>query len=257
MLIDPFVCLGGLLGGVAVGLTGIGGGALLTPMLVYVFGVPASTAVGTDLVASLIMKPVSGAVHLRSGTVRLDIVRWLTLGSLPGALAGSLIASELDPSSRDLVITRCMGGALLLAASTITIRALRARHRASKGPVEPSPIRRGTTVALGLVGGLLVGLTSVGAGSLMIVVLTMLYPSLSSAELIGTDLVQSIPLVAAAALVHVLFGSVRFGLTLSLVIGALPGAYIGANLSSSRTTRIVKPALVVLLIATGARQLTA
>lgn len=257
MVIDPLVSLGGLVGGMAVGLTGIGGGALLTPMLVFVFNVPASTAVGTDLVASLMMKPVSGAVHLRSHTVRLDVVKWLCIGSVPGAVGGSLISSALDESVRDDVITRCMGVALLLAATTMIVRAWRARRDVRPEVVRPSPTRPLPTALLGLAGGLLVGLTSVGSGSLMIVVLTMLYPSLKAGELVGTDLVQAIPLVAAAALAHLALGNVRFGLTASLVIGAIPGAFIGASLSSSRTTRLVKPALVVLLIATGARQLTA
>jgi uncharacterized membrane protein YfcA len=257
-MIDPLVSLGGLLGGVAVGLTGIGGGALLTPMLVYVFNVPAGTAVGSDLLASLVMKPISGVVHLRTGTVRMDVVRWLALGSIPGAIGGSMIAGSLDDDLRDRVITKCMGTALLLAAVTMIVRSVRARHRSSV-PAEGrrSSTRPVATTLLGLGGGVLVGLTSVGSGSIMIVVLTMLYPTLTSSELVGTDLVQAIPLVAAAAFTHVFVGDVRIGLTTSLLIGAIPGAYLGASLSSSRTTRIVKPALVLLLMATGARQLTA
>jgi uncharacterized membrane protein YfcA len=266
-MIDPLVSLGGLLGGVAVGLTGIGGGALLTPMLVYVFNVPAGTAVGSDLLASLMMKPVSGIVHLRTGTVRLDVVRWLAIGSVPGAIGGSMIAGSLSDDLRDRVITKCMGVALLLAAITMIVRAARARHRRSQSVTEridptdriehSGPTRRVATALLGLGGGVLVGLTSVGSGSIMIVVLTMLYPSLTSSELVGTDLVQAIPLVAAAAFTHVFVGDVRLGLTASLLIGAIPGAYLGASMSSARTTRIVKPALVLLLIATGARQVTA
>jgi uncharacterized membrane protein YfcA len=169
-----------------------------------------------------------------------------------------MIAGALGEGMRDRVITKCMGAALVLAAATMIVRALRARHRTS-APAEhrTSHARPLATTLLGLGGGVLVGLTSVGSGSIMIVVLTMLYPTLTSSELVGTDLVQAIPLVAAAAITHLVVGDVRIGLTASLLIGAIPGAYLGASLSSSRTTRIVKPALVLLLMATGARQLTA
>lgn len=255
-LIDPLVSIGGALGGFAVGLTGMGGGALLTPMLVLFFNVPASAAVGTDLVASLMMKPVSGAVHLQSRTVRLDIVKWLCVGSVPGALTGSVIAGGMSKGVRDAVITRGIGVALLVAATTMVVRAIRARNNEAPVLAAEAPLRRIPTSILGLVGGLLVGLTSVGSGSLMIVVLTMLYPALTSGQLVGTDLVQAIPLVAAASLGHLLLGDVRLGLTASLVIGAIPGAYVGARLSSSRASRIVKPALVVLLLASAARLLT-
>ncbi|MEO7397642.1 MAG: sulfite exporter TauE/SafE family protein [Ilumatobacteraceae bacterium] len=257
IVLDPALALGGLFGGFAVGLTGMGGGALLTPMLVLFFNVPAGAAVGTDLVASLVMKPVSGAVHLRQRTVRLDIVRWLCLGSIPGALGGALLVSRLSQSVRDVVLLRGIAVALLVAAATMTLRMVREHRSLVHRPVADHGVRRAATVALGLAGGVVVGLTSVGSGSLMIVVLTMLYPALSASELVGTDLVQAIPLVATAALGHLLLGDVRLGLTTSLLVGAMPGAYLGARLSSSRTSRIVRPALIVLLVASGARLLTA
>ena len=264
--IDPALSLGGLLGGFAVGLTGMGGGALLTPMLVLLFNVPASAAVGTDLVTSLLMKPVSGAVHLRQQTVRLDIVRWLCLGSVPGALAGAVAVNRLSDRVRDDVLLRGIAFTLLLAATMMTVRALRDRrdssgagdHRDRAAHVgAENALRPRATLVLGLSGGFLVGLTSVGSGSLMIVILMMLYPAMTVAELVGTDLVQAVPLVGAAAVGHVLLGDVRAGLTLSLLVGALPGAFFGARISSSRTSRVVRPALVVLLVASSARLLTA
>lgn len=118
---NPALSFGGLLGGFAVGLTGMGGGALLTPMLVVFFNVPASAAIGTDLVASLVMKPVSGAVHWRKGTVRTDIVKWLCIGSLPGAIIGAVIVGSLSENIKDNFLQRGIGVALLTAATTMTV----------------------------------------------------------------------------------------------------------------------------------------
>lgn len=254
-MFDPALSLGGLLGGFAVGLTGMGGGAILTPMLVLFFHVPASAAVGSDLVASLLMKPVGGAVHFRQRTVRLDIVKWLCLGSIPGAAIGVLIVSHLSDAVRDDILLRGIGVALIIAAATMTLRMVRESRGRSAVRRTDQPVKRLATVALGVAGGVIVGLTSVGSGSLMIVILTMLYPALSASELVGTDLIQAIPLVATAALGHFLLGDVRLGLTTSLLIGAIPGAYLGARVSSSRASRAVRPALIVILAASAARLL--
>jgi uncharacterized membrane protein YfcA len=245
--LNPALAFGGLLGGFAVGLTGMGGGALLTPMLVFFFNVPASAAVGTDLLASLVMKPVSGAVHLRHGMVRLDIVKWLCVGSVPGAIVGALVVRSLSDDVRDNFLLRGIGVALLLAAATMTYRHFRELRSSSPAIPTTSPVRKLPTVALGLMGGFVVSLTSVGSGSLMIVILTLIYPALTPREIVGTDLLQAVPLVATAAISHLLIGDVRFGVTASLLIGALPGAYLGARISSSSTSRMVRPALVVIL----------
>lgn len=245
--LNPALAFGGLLGGFAVGLTGMGGGALLTPMLVFFFNVPASAAVGTDLLASLVMKPVSGAVHLRHGLVRLDIVKWLCIGSVPGAIAGALVVRSLSDDVRDNFLMRGIGLALLLAATTMTYRHFRELRSPSSSIPSTSPVRKLPTVALGLMGGFVVSLTSVGSGSLMIVIMTLICPALTPREIVGTDLLQAIPLVATAAISHLLIGDVRFGVTASLLIGALPGAYLGARISSSSTSRMVRPALVVIL----------
>lgn len=228
----------------------MGGGALATPILILIFKVPALAAVGSDLAASLIMKPFGGGVHWRRGTVRTDLVRWLVVGSVPAAFVGVLIVDQLDGDVEGL-IKRALGLALLASASTIIVKA-RLAGRETLAPVVARPL---ATVLVGIGGGLLVGMTSVGSGSVMIVLLLLLYPGLRPAELVGTDLVQAIPLVASAAFAHALFGDVRLGVTTSLVLGGIPGVIVGARLSARPETRFVRPALLVVLAATGLKLL--
>ena len=243
--------------GFVVGLTGMGGGALLTPILVLFFGIQPLAAVSSDLVAALVMKPVGAAVHLSRGTVNRSIVRWLSAGSVPAAFAGVLLLRVI-PAGVDLQarVEVALGVALLLAASLIVARAIidlrKPKRAASK---EFPPVRRGLTLAVGILGGLIVGMTSVGSGSLIIVLLMAVYPTLTMGQLVGTDLVQAIPLVAAAAAGHFLFGNVQLGLTASLLVGALPGVYLGARLSAKAPTALILRALVVILLASGLKLL--
>jgi uncharacterized membrane protein YfcA len=258
--------LGSLVVGVVVGLTGMGGGALMTPMLVLFFGVSPLAAVSSDLVASAVMKPVGSVVHLRNGTVRLDLVRWLCIGSVPAAFVGVLITRALGTGSgvQD-VVQKALGIALIIAATGLFVRAYlrlaeRARHRDGTRPADPDgpprmPVRPAPTVLVGAVGGLVVGMTSVGSGSLIIIALMGLYPTLRASELVGTDLVQAVPLVASAAIGHMIFGDFRLGLTGSLLIGAIPGAYIGAKLSSRLPGALIRRALAFVLLASALKLL--
>jgi uncharacterized protein len=254
--IDPGVSLAGLVVGVVVGLTGMGGGALLTPIMVLVFGVQPLAAVSSDLVAGLVMKPIGGGVHLRRGTVHMGIVRWLVVGSVPAAFAGVLLLRALgDGEGTQHALKVMLGVALLVAASAMVVKAyLGARRPAQVLDLEP-PARPLVTVAIGVVGGLLVGLTSVGSGSLIIVMLLAAYPSLRASALVGTDLVQAVPLIAAAAFGHLLFGDFRLGLTTSLLIGAVPGVYVGARWSSRAPDGLIRPVLVVVLAASALKLL--
>lgn len=263
MHLDVPMTVGGLIVGVIVGLTGMGGGALMTPMLMVVFGVPPLAAVSSDLVASVVMKPVGSLVHLRRGTVHLGVVKWLCLGSVPSAFCGVLITRALgDGDGVDAVVQIAMGVALLFAAAMMVVKAYLALHartrrdapadaRAAAGAKEPFFVRPLPTVLVGIVGGLIVGMTSVGSGSLIIVALLLLYPLLPATHLVGTDLVQAVPLVAAAAAGHLLFGDVQFGVTASLLIGCVPGAYVGARLSSRAPSGLIRRALIVVLVASG------
>lgn len=267
MHIDPYVALAGLLVGFTVGLTGMGGGALMTPILVLLFKVQPLTAVSSDLVASMVMKPVGGGVHARRGTVKWDVVRWLGVGSVPAAFAGVLILRSLGSGSQIQSRLKLILGVALLVASTAILaksylqgrRNQRLAELAARGEAIPEQrafqLKKFPSLLIGAVGGLVVGMTSVGSGSLIIVCLMMLYPMLSSRELVGTDLVQAIPLVASAALGHILFGSFQLGLTGSILIGSLPGAYVGAKLSSRAPDGVIRPALIFVLLASALRLL--
>lgn len=252
MHISPLIALAGLVVGFTVGMTGMGGGALMTPIMVLLFKVDVLAAVSSDLLVSLIMKPVGGAVHARRGTVRRDIAIWLCVGSVPSAFAGVLLLKALGHGHVDVFLKRALGGALILAACAIVTKSILGRRRdARPSDTEPPPLRKGATIAIGAIGGLLVGMTSVGSGSLIVVMLMFAYPALKSSELVGTDLVQAVPLVAAATLGHLFFGDVRLALTVSLLIGALPGVYLGARLSAFAPDRAVRPALFAVLLASG------
>jgi uncharacterized membrane protein YfcA len=248
--------------GIVVGLTGMGGGALMTPVLVLFFGIQPLTAVSSDLVASAVMKPVGSFVHLRRGTVHLRLVAWLCVGSVPAAFAGVLIARALgDGEQVQELIRTALGVALVLAATGLAIRAytrLIERARRRDGRLEPLPqgrpeivVKPIPTVVIGALGGVVVGITSVGSGSLIIIALMALYPGLKASELVGTDLFQAVPLVWSAALGHLLFGDFQLDLTLALIIGSVPGAWVGAHLSSRAPGGLIRRALAFVLLASA------
>lgn len=265
MQVDPAMSVVGLVIGALVGLTGMGGGALMTPVLVLLFGVDALTAISSDLVISLFMKPFGGIVHLVRRTVDLRIVGLLMIGSVPAAFLGAVLTSLLPDGSVQSVLLVLLGAALLLAATGLIVRAwmqmTRARSPFGEGAARMGRpavrVRPASTIALGAVAGLMVGLTSVGAGSIVIVVLLLLHPALKASQLVGTDLVQAVPLVASAALGHALFGKVDIGVAGSVLIGAIPGVVLGAWLSSRAPGGIVRRALAVLLMASGLKLLGA
>jgi uncharacterized protein len=252
--IDPSVALAGLLVGTVVGLTGMGGGALMTPLLVLFFNISPLAAVSSDLVASMVMKPVAGGVHWRRGTVNRDLVKWLVIGSVPTAFAGVLLLTSFGQGEGTQgVVKLALGAALLLVAAGIVARPALTRFRKpnNRESTRPFEVRPLPTALIGVLGGLVVGMTSVGSGSLVIILLLLLYPRIRLSDLVGTDLVQAIPLVASAALGHLLFGDFQLGLTSSILIGAIPGAYLGARLSSRAPDHWIRPALVVVLFASG------
>lgn len=264
---DVGLAVAGFFVGIVVGLTGMGGGALMTPVLVLFFGIQPLAAVSSDLVASAIMKPVGGFVHLRRGTVHLQLVKWLVIGSVPSAFCGVLLLRALGSGeSVQQVVKTALGVALLVASASLIYKAYtqlaeRSRRRAGTVPrtdasqdqvVRARPL---PTVIVGIVGGLVVGMTSVGSGSLIIIALLALYPTLQASQLVGTDLIQAVPLVAAAALGHLLFGDFQLDVTTSLLIGSIPGVYLGARVSSRAPAGFVRRALALVLLASGLKLL--
>jgi uncharacterized protein len=251
------VMLAGLLVGFVVGLTGMGGGALMTPVLVLLFGINPLAAVSSDIVAAVVMKPVGGSVHMRRGTVNIDLVRWLAIGSVPAAFCGVLLLRAIGAPEFGDRLRVLLGAVLLIAAGAIVAKGLLQSRRPTGGGIHAIDVHPRRTVLIGVIGGLVVGMTSVGSGSVMIVLLMLLYPALSSNELVGTDLVQAIPLVLAAAIGHVLFGDLQLGLTLSLLLGSVPGVYLGARVSSRAPDRVIRPILVIVLTVSALKLLGA
>ncbi len=254
MHIDPYIVLGSAVVGLLVGMTGAGGGALMTPMLILLFGVKAPAAISSDLVAAVLMRPVGAAVHMRRGTVNYRLVGWLMLGSVPMAFLGAYLLHLLGgASAAPTHVEQALGAALLTGAAAMVIRwVMDVRGGKDRGAalrdlvVKPVP-----TVIVGMVGGVIVGLTSVGSGSLMIVLLLFLYPMISAKRLVGTDLTQAVPLTLAAALGALAFGHVEFGVTISIILGSVPAVLIGSLLSSRAPDKYIRPVITFVIFASG------
>ena len=253
------IATAGLFVGFIIGLTGMGGGALMTPMLVILFHIAPSAAISSDVVASLALKPVGGGVHIKHRTVNWTMVRWLAIGSVPSAFLGSYVIDQVASNGLENRVKEILGAVLLLAAVAMLAKVFVTARRGNP-PTEMMDqrfVRPVPTLLIGAFGGFVVGMTSVGSGSLMIVLLMLLYPTLSSREMVGTDLVQAIPLVAAAALGHAIFGSLSLDLTASVLLGAIPGVYMGAQVSSRANDHIIRPPLVAVLAISALKLLNA
>ncbi len=254
MHLNPYIVLGSAVVGLLVGLTGAGGGALMTPMLILLFGVKPSSAISSDLVAAVLMRPVGAAVHLYKRTVNLRMVGWMVCGSVPMAFVGSYLLRQLGNSSAaQKNVEIILGAALLLGASAMVLRYVLDRRSGQQriGTISQIVVRPLPTIGIGMIGGLIVGLTSVGSGSLMIVLLLFLYPLLGASQLVGTDLSQAVPLTAAAALGALIFGHVEFGVTASIVLGSVPAVLIGSFFSSRAPDRYIRPIITFVIFASG------
>jgi uncharacterized membrane protein YfcA len=235
-------------------MTGAGGGALMTPMLILLFGVTPSAAISSDLVAAVVMRPIGAGVHFRRGTVNLRLVGWMVLGSVPMAFLGAYLLHVMGNSkAAQENIEVALGSALLVGATAMVVRyVLDRRTGASRTAlvheVVPRPL---PTIAIGMIGGIIVGMTSVGSGSLLIVMLLFLYPMIGAKQLVGTDLAQAVPLTLAAALGALAFGHVEFGVTASLIIGSVPAVFVGSLVSSSAPDRYIRPMITFVVAASG------
>src|SRR6516165_4475405 len=253
MGLNGYVVIGSAIVGLLVGLTGAGGGALMTPMLILLFNVKPAAAISSDLVAAVVMRPVGAAVHLRRGTVNLRLVGLMTLGSVPMAFLGAYLLRLLGhTSSSQQNVEIALGAALLAGAAAMVVRSVMDRKSGPRtARVAEVKIRPVPTVLIGLI----VGMTSVGSGSLMIVLLLFTYPLLSAGQLVGTDLTQAVPLTAAAALGALAFGHVEFGVTASIIAGSVPAVLIGSMLSSRAPDKYIRPAITFVIFASGLKYL--
>ncbi len=254
MHVDPYIVLGSAVVGLLVGLTGAGGGALMTPMLILLFGVKPSTAISSDLVAAVLMRPFGAAVHLRKGTVNLRLVGWMVLGSVPMAFLGAYLLHLIgNGGAAQKRVETALGAALLIGAAAMVLRYVLDRRGGHQrlgivANVTPRPL---PTVLIGMVGGVIVGMTSVGSGSLMIVLLLFVYPMIGANQLVGTDLTQAVPLTLAAALGALAFGHIELSVTTSLVIGSVPAVLVGSFLSSHAPDRYIRPVITFVIFASG------
>jgi len=253
--VDLYIVLGSAVVGLLVGMTGAGGGALMTPMLILLFNVKAPSAISSDLVAAVFMRPVGAAVHMRKGTVNYKLVGWLVLGSVPMAFLGTYLLHLLGGKTSASVthVEQALGAALLTGAAAMVIRyVMDVRGGNDRGAAIADIVARPLpTVIIGAIGGVIVGVTSVGSGSLMIVLLLFLYPMISAKQLVGTDLTQAVPLTTAAALGALIFGSVQFGVTASIIIGSVPAVLVGSLLSSRAPDKILRPIIAFAIFASG------
>jgi uncharacterized membrane protein YfcA len=247
---DLMVVIFGLGVGILIGLTGIGGGSLMTPLLVVFAGIKPTIAIGTDLAYGAITKTVGAWRHLHNGTVDLGVALWLAAGSIPGSIAGIWLLKHLALSSNTLLI--CVGTALIIAAVAILIRSLflvnmikRERHK-----VELTPRTKIAAVGMGLILGLMLGMTSVGSGALIGLVLIIIF-RLTPHRTVGTDIFHAAILLWAAGLAHLVSGNVDLVLMGNILVGSVPGIYIGTALAPRIPANALRIVLGCVLLASA------
>ena len=238
-------------------MTGVGGGSLMTPLLVLAFGFHPATAVGTDLLYASATKSVGTIVHGFSGTVDWKVVRRLGLGSVPATLATLLVLSRVGAyvEGTTHVITVVLGLALVATAIAILFRGRIVSYFADTFAPRPESRVAWMTVVLGAILGVLVSLSSVGAGALGMTVLLVLYPQLPTNRLVGSDIAHAVPLTLVAGVGHWALGSVDFALLGSLLIGSVPGIMVGSLIATRVSDRVLRPVLATTLAIVGAKLL--
>jgi uncharacterized membrane protein YfcA len=257
-MIDSMYTLSGFMVGLIVGITGVGGGSLMTPLLVLLFGVSPATAVGTDLLYASLTKTLGGWVHSKRGTVDWKIWGLLSIGSLPAALLTILMLKYLALDEKTLrgLVTGVLSVALLLTGTALLIKdQIKKIARRKNGAMFElhHQYLPAATIVTGALVGILVTISSVGAGALGMVVLLFLYPRHQAAKLVGTDIVHAVPLTALAGMGHLAMGTVDLVLLGSLLLGSLPGIFIGSHLSAKVPERVLRLALAALLILIGVK----
>lgn len=249
---DIFHILTGFIVGLLVGLTGVGGGSLMTPILLIFFNQPVAVAVGTDLLYATITKSAGIFAHGKLGNIDWRIVRLLALGSVPASILTTALLGNIDVASESVVLTIkfWLGIALMLTALSVIFRKQLASLSKSGHWVNPKYAPT-LTVLLGVILGSLVTLTSVGAGALGVTALLILYPKVSITKIIGTDVAHAVPLTMVAGLGHVSLGTVNYPLLGTLLIGSIPGIWIGSHLSAKVAEHWIRILLALILVYVG------
>ncbi len=253
--IDPLYVMSGVLVGALVGFTGVGGGSLMTPILILLFGVHPATAVGTDLLYASVTKTAGSAVHGFNGTIDWKVVGRLALGSVPMTALTVLFLYWLgaDSKAAQVVVTKVLGVALFLAAVSLFLH--KPLMRLYKRRVGELPARRVAllTIAAGAVLGVLVTISSVGAGAIGVTALVLLYPEMPAQRIVGSDVAHAVPLTLVAGLGHSVIGTVNYAILASLLTGSLPAIVIASIAAARASDTTVRVALCVILLLVCAR----
>jgi uncharacterized membrane protein YfcA len=252
--VDPALIAFGLGVGILVGMTGIGGGSLMTPMLILVFGVTPVTAIGTDLAYAAVTKTVGGYKHLRQKTVDIKLSSWMAIGSVPAAIGGvyvlTLLEDWLGHDFEDAVIAILAGALLLTGAATLVRAFLKRMHERERDTIEMERRHKIAAVVLGVTVGFVLGVTSAGSGALIAVGLILLF-RLAPTRVVGTDVFHAAILLWAAGLAHVTAGNVDFGLAGTILLGSVPGVWLGSHWSVRVEPAVLRTTLAVVLIGAG------
>lgn len=253
---NPLYSLSGFVVGSLVGLTGVGGGSLMTPILVLLFGIAPTTAVGTDLLYAAVTKSGGTIVHALNDTLDWRITRRLACGSVPATIASLLLLSWLGKTAGHAangLITSALGVALLLTAVAILFRRWILDYIVRHTDNLTDSRARFLTIALGAFIGVLVSISSVGAGAVGMTVLLALYPRMPTVRLVGSDIAHAVPLTLVAGFGHWLMGGVDWLLLFSLLVGSLPGIWLGSHLAARVPDHYLRPALATMMAAVGAK----
>ncbi len=252
---DPAIIVFGLGIGVLVGMTGMGGGSLMTPLLILIFGIQPTTAIGTDIFYSAVTKTVGGWRHFRMKTVNMELVKWLAFGSVPAAVAGVAIVSELEKhigeDRLDSLVYAVLGGTLLMVGVITLTRALILRNLVDeRDRFDVERRHKIAAIVIGATTGFVIGVTSAGSGTVIAILLIAVY-RLAPKKVVGTDVFHAAILLWAAGLAHWIGGNVDFTLAANILIGSVPGVIIGAALSDRAPQGFIRTALGVVLIGSG------
>ena len=252
---DPAIIVFGLGIGVLVGMTGMGGGSLMTPLLILIFGIQPTTAIGTDIFYSAVTKTVGGWRHFRMKTVNMELVKWLSLGSVPAAVLGVAIVSVLQDhigeARLDSLVYAVLGGTLLMVGVITLTRALILRDLVvERDRFDVERRHRVAAVAIGATTGFVIGITSAGSGTVIAILLIAVY-RLAPKKVVGTDVFHAAVLLWAAGIAHWVGGNVDFSLAANILLGSIPGVIVGAALSGKAPQGFIRTALGVVLVGSG------
>jgi uncharacterized membrane protein YfcA len=252
---DPAIIVFGLGIGILVGMTGMGGGSLMTPLLILIFGIQPTTAIGTDIFYSAVTKTVGGWRHFRMKTVNMELVKWLSIGSVPAAVLGVAIVSVLEKhigeDRLDSLVYAVLGGTLLMVGIITLTRALILRNLVDeRDRFEVGRKHKVAAIAIGATTGFVIGITSAGSGTVIAILLIAVY-RLAPKKVVGTDVFHAAILLWAAGIAHWVGGNVDFVLAGNILLGSIPGVVIGASLSGKAPQGFIRTALGVVLIGSG------